>query len=92
MVADASSGGSRDAQKSLSRESAESLCLLHAVGDGCMPAQLMLRLGLAPSLASSVMGALAPLIAQGLLESRGEQVVITSSGQAWRDAPTGASE
>lgn len=92
MVANAGASGPRNPQRSLSRESVESLCLLHAIGDRCEIVDLPARLGLAASLTKVLAEAIAPLVAQGLVLQSGEVLGVTSAGRSWRDDPTGDGE
>ena len=69
-----------------SREDIETLCILHAVGEGCEAVELAERLGLSSDLAAAVATCIAPLIVRHLVTSRDGIVAVTDEGNAWMKA------
>jgi predicted transcriptional regulator len=67
-----------------SREEIECLCILHAVGvAGCPTGELASRLGLSPSLSSSVAEGAEPLIRRGWLDRADDRFSLTEAGHTW---------
>lgn len=66
----------------ISRAEAETLCILHVVGQrGCPAAELAGRLGLSPTLSAAVSGAAEPLVTSGLLlRSDADVLSLTEAG------------
>lgn len=73
----------------LSREQVETLCLLHAVGDGCTLDELAKRLGLARSLAPVLRRAVERLEQQRLVTAGDRAVEVTAQGRAWEKETLG---
>ena len=66
----------------LSRGDIETLCVLHAVGDGGCPAlDLAGRLGLSRTIAAEVAAGMQPLVDAGLLALEEDRLLLTDGGR-----------
>lgn len=65
----------------LSRLDVETLCVLHAVGQGCSGPELAQRLGLSPELGATLARGLDPLVQSGWLHVELDRIHITEPGR-----------